>query len=484
MSETATAPDHGDAPSLGDESGASEGSRWADLRADGLLPRFLMVCFAVWMNASDTLVTATIMPSVGRSLQGYQYFSWAVAAFLVGAIVAGTSAGWISEVLGLRRATIISALAFAIGCTLSATAPNMGAFLAGRLIQGIGSGWISGLAMVAIAILFPQKLLARVFGAIAAIWGIATVLGPLLGGIAAQIGSWRVVFWLFAVQALLFGWAAAHLLRTGLVPHSGQRVPWRQLSVLLAAIFALALADISANAPSMLLAGAIGIALLAAFVRIDARASVRLLPRVAVNLRTVVGRGYAAMFALTTANVGLVIYGPALLQRLSGLSPLDGAYLVVAHAMAWSVMAIWVAGRPEATMTRWIRLGALAILAGPILLALTMPSGALLPIMASAAVMGVGFGLSNALLNRRVLVRLVGDDRATGSSAMMAVRQVGEVIGAIIVGATANLTGFAQGQPIESARATALWIFVTAIPLTALGTLSAWAMTRDDSDPR
>ena len=61
-----------------------------------------MVCFAVWMNASDTLVTATIMPSVGCSLQVYQYFGWAVAASLVGAIVAGTSAGWISEVLGLR----------------------------------------------------------------------------------------------------------------------------------------------------------------------------------------------------------------------------------------------------------------------------------------------------------------------------------------------------------------------------------------------
>jgi MFS family permease len=462
------------------QSAGADQSSWADLRAEGRLPRFLLICFAVWMNASDTLVTATIMPSVGRSLQGYQYFSWAVAAFLVGAIVAGTSAGWISEVLGLRRATILSAVAFAVGCALSAAAPNMAVFLAGRLIQGVGSGWISGLAMVAIAFLFPQHLLARVFGAVAAIWGIATVLGPLLGGIAAEIGSWRIVFWLFAGQAVLFGVAAAILLHRGIVPQTGQRVPWLQLSVLLASIFALGVAQISNSTAAMLLAGVVGIALLAVFIRVDSASAVRLLPRNAANLGTVVGSGYAAMFCLTTAGVGLLVYGPAILQQLKGLSPLEAGYVVAAHAMGWSATAIWVAGRPEHTMVRWIRIGVTAIAAGPILLAVTMPSGDLVPIMLAAATMGVGFGLSNALLNRRVLMRLDGADRATGSSALIAVRQVGEVIGAIVVGATANLTGFAQGQPMAGVQNTAFWVFATAIPLTLLGTLAAWAMTRPD----
>jgi MFS family permease len=462
------------------QSARADQSSWADLRAEGRLPRFLLICFAVWMNASDTLVTATIMPSVGRSLQGYQYFSWAVAAFLVGAIVAGTSAGWISEVLGLKRATLLSAAAFALGCVLSAAAPNMGAFLAGRLVQGVGSGWISGLAMVAIAFLFPQRLLARVFGAVAAIWGIATVLGPFLGGVAAEIGSWRVVFWLFGGQAVLFGVAAAVLLKRGIVPKTGQRVPWLQLAVLLAAIFALGLADISGSTAVMLLSAAIGVGLLVLFIRVDSRAAARLLPRRAANLKTVVGRGYAAMFALTAASVGLMVYGPALLQQVGGLSPLAGAYLVVAHGAAWSVTAIWVSGRPERTMARSIRIGVLAILIGQALLAVTMPTGSLLPIMAAAATMGTGFGLSNALLNRRVLVRLEDQDRATGSSALIAVRQVGEVIGAITVGATANLTGFAQGQPLAAAQHSAFWIFAAAVPLAAAGALSAWAMTRAD----
>ena len=62
---------------------------WADLLADGRLPRFALICLGVWLNAADSLVTATIMPSVGRELGGYAYFSWATAGYLVGAILAG-----------------------------------------------------------------------------------------------------------------------------------------------------------------------------------------------------------------------------------------------------------------------------------------------------------------------------------------------------------------------------------------------------------
>ena len=64
---------------------------WADLLADGRLPRFALICLGVWLNAADSLVTATIMPNVGAQLGGYAYFSWATAGFLVGAILAGAS---------------------------------------------------------------------------------------------------------------------------------------------------------------------------------------------------------------------------------------------------------------------------------------------------------------------------------------------------------------------------------------------------------
>src|SRR5258705_62144 len=78
---------------------------WADLLADGRLPRFALICLGVWLNAADSLVTATIMPSVGLQLGGYAYFSWATAGFFVGAILAGARAGPGPGLVGPRGAT-------------------------------------------------------------------------------------------------------------------------------------------------------------------------------------------------------------------------------------------------------------------------------------------------------------------------------------------------------------------------------------------
>src|SRR5690349_4530168 len=115
---------------------------WADLLADGRLPRFALICLGVWLNAADSLVTATIMPSVGAELGGYEYFSWATAGYFVGAILAGASSGRLSEMFGLRIGTALAGVVMVIGCVMSAAAPDVGLFLAGRLVQGLGSGWI------------------------------------------------------------------------------------------------------------------------------------------------------------------------------------------------------------------------------------------------------------------------------------------------------------------------------------------------------
>ena len=455
----------------------AEDTGWADLLAEGRAPKFALICLGVWLNAADSLVTATIMPSVGAELGGYAYFSWSVAGFLLGAIVAGASAGRVSQVFGLRTATTLAGLAFAVGCVMSAAAPDIGTFLAGRLIQGLGSGWISGFAMVAIALLFPERHLARVFASVAGVWGIATVLGPLVGGLFAEAGDWRAVFWLFALQAALFSVAAPWLLKGAARSEGGSQVPWLQLATLSVGVGAIALADAS-RAPGIT-AGLVvaGLAVLVLVLRIDARAKVRLLPHRAGDVGTIVGSGYAAMFATTATSMGILIYGPPILQELRGLSPLWAGYVVATHALAWTLAAFAVAGASSTEERRWIRFGGASILAGSVLLALVMRHANLAWVVAGAAVMGVGFGLSSSLMNRRVLAALSKEDRAIGASAFIAVRQTGGAVGAAIAGATANLVGFGAGLTPASAQATAVWVFITALPLALAGVWAAWRLT-------
>lgn len=457
------------------EQGAKTG--WADLFAEGRLPRFALICLGVWLNAADSLVTATIMPSVGAELGGYAYFSWAVAGFLMGAIAAGASAGRLSEMFGLRSATAFAAMVFALGCVMSAAAPDIGIFLLGRLIQGIGSGWISGFAMVAIALLFPERHLARVFAVVTGIWGIATVVGPLVGGIFAEAGDWRAVFWLFAVQALLFALASPWLLKGTKPADSRSGVPWLQLVVLAAGVGAIAVADVYPQPIAALSLVAVGFLVLLLVLWIDARAPVRLLPHRAGDLRTVVGAGYGAMFALMAASIGLSVYGPAILQATRGLSPLWAGYVVGAEALAWTLAGIAVAGATGAWERRWVRIGAVCVAVGAAMLALTMRQAPLVWVVAGAAVMGAGLGLSSALMNRRVIAALSEEDKAIGSSAIMVVRLTGNAAGAAIAGVTANLVGFGAGLTVQTAQATGLWVFVTALPLALAGVAAAFRLT-------
>lgn len=452
---------------------------WADLLAGGRLPRLVLLGLGIWLNAADTLVAATIMPSVGRDLGGHAWFGWATAGFLLGAIVAGASAGRMSEKLGLSAAMVLAGITFAAGCLLGALAPDMGTFLAGRLVQGIGAGWVAGLSMVAIAVLFPPRHLARVFACTAAVWGVATLLGPLLGGLFAEAGNWRGVFWLFAGQALLFCMAAPWLLAGTAPPRRGGSVPVRQLAVLAAGVGLVALADI-ARSPWLTVAMVLlGMAVLAGMLRLDRRARVRLLPHGAGDPRTPIGAGYGAMFALMAAAMGLTVYGPALLQILHGLSPLWAGYVIAAQAMAWTLAAFAVAGvdggAPE---RRCIRIGGILIGAGVLAMMLTLPGAPLAAVVLSAVVMGVGFGLSSSLMNRRILGMLEGDDRATGASAFIAVRQSGGAVGAAVAGAAANAAGFGMAPGVASAQAASTWVFATGLPFALLGAWAAWRLTR------
>ena len=451
---------------------------WADLLAEGRLPRFALICLGVWLNAADSLVTSTIMPSVGADLGGYAYFAWATVGFLVGAIMAAASAGRLSERFGLRGATAVAGAIMAVGCVASALAPDIGTFLAGRLVQGLGSGWISGFAMVAIAFLFPERHLARVFAAVTGVWGVATLLGPLFGGLVVESGNWRDVFWLFAAQAGLFSVAAPFLLGADAKVERGPGIPWRQLGVLGVGVAALAVANVAAVPILSVTLVVLGFAALAVMVWMDASAEVRLLPLRTWDVTTVCGAGYLSLFAMTAASMGFAIYGPAILQQLRGFTPLWAGYAIAVESLAWTAAAMAVAGAVGVWDGRWIRVGAVALVASLVILALSMADGALAWVLVGGALLGAAFGLSFAFMSRRILAALTDEDRAIGSSAITAVRQTGAAAGAAISGVAANLAGFSGGLTDASARGASFWIYAAVTPLALIGTWAAFRLTR------
>ena len=267
-----------------------------------LAPRFALLCLGIWLNAADTLVTATIMPSVARDIGGYQYFGWSVAAYLTGSIVAGACSGKLSLALGLRRATAFSGLVYAIGCAMSALAPEFVTFILGRLVQGLGAGAVVALCYVAISALFPERLWPRVYGAVATVWGAATLLGPTLGGLFAAAGFWRGAFWLFVAQAAIFVGAVMAMLPADKGDAARGRVPVPQLALLVLAVSLIGAAGVVAS-PHLAIGLAVGGALgMAAMLAVNARTPHRLLPRSAADLSSATGLGLLTIFATETAG--------------------------------------------------------------------------------------------------------------------------------------------------------------------------------------
>ena len=134
----------------------------------------------------------------------------------------------------------------------------------------------------------------------------------------------------------------------------------------------------------------------------------RLLPRGSGDLRTPHGAGYATMFLLNAAAMGLPVYGPAILQTLRGLSALLAGYVVGAEALFWTAASLPVAGLTGRWPGRLIRLGVVTVFAGLALCALVFDDSHLVWVVIACGVVGAGSGLSWAFISQRILGELDG----------------------------------------------------------------------------
>ncbi|MDR3499027.1 MAG: MFS transporter [Parvibaculum sp.] len=455
---------------------AGEREGWGALLHEGRLARFALLCLGVWLNAADALVTATIMPSVAADIGGYAYFGWATAGYVLGAIVAGASAGLLSLQFGVRVAMAVGGATYTIGCIVGALAPDIGVFLLGRLMQGVGAGWIAGLCYVALGSLFPASLWPRILATASGVWGVATLLGPLIGGLFAEWGLWRGAFWIFAVQGLGFIAAALVLLGPARGAGSTERFPLGPLSVLTAGILCIAGAGLLSDTAQAIFAGSVGLLLLVLFVRLNARAVAPMLPRTSGDLRTAIGAGYAMIFALSAASVGYSVYGAAIMQAIYGVSPLVAGYVLGAEAMSWTVLALIVASLPQRWHGLFIRLGAATVLTGVCLLAVTMRHGPISLIVVSSAFLGGGFGLCWAFVAQSILGSVEGEERALASSAVPTMQLIGNATGAAGAGAIANFLGFSHGIDAETAAGGSFWLFAAFVPVALAGLAAAWRL--------
>jgi len=471
-------------------SGTTTGApAWRELIAGGYLGRLLLLSLCIWLHAADGTVIATMLPDVVAEIGGSSLIAWTVALYAMGTIVAGASSGILALRYGLRAPLAGGAMLFAAGCLFSALAPSMEVMLLGRLVQGLGGGALIALCFVAVAKLFPPRLMARAMAVISGFWGASAFVGPLVGGIFADLGIWRWGFGFFAAQALV---AALLMLATfpairPNAPEGGNPAgfPVKRLTLLACGVVAIGSAGNIGGPLAASLVGLAGVAALAGFFLIDARhGSDRLLPRRVFDIRNGVGSASVMIMAFAFATTPYQGFAPVVIEAIHGIPALAIGLLIALVSVSWTVAAIAVSGAPASMMGPYIRIGGCCVAISVPGFALTLSDGSLWWVALWAVVEGTGFGLIWTFMMARSAAAAESDDRERVAAALPTMQRMGYAVGAGFVGIVANSNGFAEAVTVESARAVGFWTFVSVLPIAALGLVAAWRLGGPASDYR
>ncbi len=295
-----------------------------------------MACIvaALFLAAVSQTVIAATMPLIVAELGGFDRYAWAAAAYLVSATVTYPIVGRLSDVYGRRRFLVLGLIVFAAGSALVGLSRSMNQVIAFRALQGIGGGMITTCCYIAIADLFAPEDRGKYHGVIGAVYGVASIMGPLLGGVAAERFTWEWPFYLIALAGVPVIGLAVRFYPAPRQTDGAVNIDLPGMVTLATAVVALALAMSMGNTdfaggPSLLIGLLVfGLAMTAVFVYIEIRSNAPLMPMEVLADRVVALSSIAAL--LTSFGLyGSVFFLPPFAQIALGASVTDSAAMLL-----------------------------------------------------------------------------------------------------------------------------------------------------------
>ncbi|OBF12703.1 MFS transporter [Mycobacterium sp. ACS4054] len=198
-------------PATADTGGTSD-SEPGDVAVDPQRRNFIFVAvlLGMLMAALDQTIVATALPTIVANLGGAGHQSWVVTSYLLASTIITALVGKFGDLFGRKRVFQAAVVFFVAGSVLCGLSSSMGMLVAARALQGIGGGGLMVTAMALIGEVIPLRDRGRYQGAMGAVFGVTTVIGPLLGGYFTDHFTWRWAFWInVPISVVVFFVAAA-----------------------------------------------------------------------------------------------------------------------------------------------------------------------------------------------------------------------------------------------------------------------------------
>jgi len=436
---------------------AAEGARWVDPFKNGLALYTIMLNVGIGLHALDVFIISTVMPRIVRDLGGAEYYTWATMLYMVASII-GTAAGNpVRQMLGSRIGYAVAALVFATGSIGCALSPTMFMLLVARVIQGLGGGTMIALSMSLISELFPPQLRKRVLALVSAAWGIASLLGPAIGGTFAYAGWWRGAFWINVPIVLLFVLACTRLpkKKTG---QAAIRFPYLQLALLTAGVAAVAMASqvvTLAAQIGLLVAAAVAVALT---IRLDQHSENRMFPSHPLSLARPIGTANWVMALSSVTHAVIGAYLPLSMQVLHGVSDRAAGYAVTSLALSWTIASMTTSHIHGAAAMRSIIIGQGLCLIGLGGMALAIADLPFAVIVILNAVVGFGLGSSNLHVVEASMRHAPAGEQTTTAGAIPTIRSLGIAFGSAGAGVIANKAGLTDMLAYQDVARASQWV--------------------------
>ncbi|HEY8610406.1 MAG TPA: MDR family MFS transporter [Roseomonas sp.] len=414
------------------------------------------VVIAFFMIAIEATIVSTAMPQIAAQLGDLHLYSWVFAAFLLAQTATTMIFGKLADSHGRRPVLLAGIAVFLAGSLLCGFAWSMPSLIAFRLIQGIGAGAIQPVGQTVVGDLYPMEERGRIQGWLASVWGISSVLGPLVGGVIVQHVGWAWIFWMNLPIGLLAAVGFALHLRDQ-APRTQRPVDLAGAALLTLAVAALMMAATEPGGRLFVPAAILGVLCTTAFLWWETRVQDPIL-NIGLWMRRPIATANAAVLFSGMATIGLTTFLPIYVQGVLGYSALVAGFTLTAMVLGWPIGAT-IAARSfgRIGLRACLLLGAALLPAGALAFVLLGPGSSPWIAGGGSLVMGLGMGFLSVSAIVMVQENVGWAERGAATASNIFSRNLGSALGAVVLGGVLNLglawqRGTAQGIDFEGIR--------------------------------